>query len=562
MENKLSAKIIRVKADLKYERVLCTTHICTDQTISEVMEKNLCEFSPRDPILIDAQTGSGKTTAIYNFLIPYALSIQKNVFLLCNRVALSIQQKKEIMEITDTPLKGLLTEKGIQEQTIFGNVGVSTYHRLSSFLKDEKNKEWCDNLAFVIADEAHFFVSDAFFNNACNYILKQFVQHFSHAVRIYLSATPWDFMYPLAKAEEKYYNDINLFYHCYSQQIPLRPRAIQHFEFPRDYSSVNLNFFKNIEEIIDLIETNPNEKWMIFIDNMEKFSVFKNALEGKVSFLNANLKDTPIFHSLINNQKFEEQVLITTAVLDCGVNVRDASLKNIVVFSDDRTATIQMVGRKRLDKNEKVNVWIYDLDKQTVWSRVLEYNEFLDLEKEYDRCDSLKRANPSNTDFRNLMFKLWKHSNPAVRELFSPYEDRLYKNDLAFYYMHKKMRFYRQFLSGELYFRHTVEDWFNKPHSPIPCAPESLDLFYEQHSERFLGTEEQNELRQLILGVHDQMGYRQARTDRNNVLKHNALNSLLEKIDSPYRIESIQGYWFFVTKERVHSIFTSNQTDQ
>lgn len=558
MENKISAKIIKVKANLKYEKTLCTTHICTDQTIAEVMEKNLCEFTPRDPILIDAQTGSGKTTAIYKIIIPYALENNKNVMLLCNRVALSIQQKKEIMEITDSPLKGLLTEKGIREQTVFGNIGVLTYHRLSTFLKDEKNKKWCENLAFVISDEAHFFVSDAFFNSSCNFILKQFVQHFSHAVRIYLSATPWDFMYPLAKIEEKYFNNINLSYLCYSQQLLLKPRTIQHFEFPRDYSSVNLNFFKDVEEIIDLIEADPNEKWIVFIDNTEKFSVFKNALEGRVSFLNANLKDTPIFQSLIDNQKFEEQVLITTAVLDCGINIHDSSLKNIAVFSDDRTATIQMVGRKRLDKNEKVNVWIYDLDKQTVWNRVSEYNVYLELEKEYDRCDSCKKANPSNTDFQKLTFELWKHTNPAVRELFSPHEDRLYKNELAFYYMHKKMKFYRQILSGKIYFRHAVEDWFDKPHSPMPCAPEVLDNFYEQHSERLLGTEDQNELRQLILGVHEQLGYRQARTDRNNVLKHNALNSLLEKIDSPYRIENIQGYWFFITKERVNSIFKSN----
>ena len=73
MENKISARIIKVKANLKYEKTLCTTHICTDQTIAEVMENNLCEFNPRDPILIDAQTGSGKTTAIYNSIIPFAL---------------------------------------------------------------------------------------------------------------------------------------------------------------------------------------------------------------------------------------------------------------------------------------------------------------------------------------------------------------------------------------------------------------------------------------------------------------------------------------------------------
>lgn len=95
-------------------------------------------WNSRDPVLIDAPTGSGKSTFVRKELIPRALQANKNVLILSNRIMISTQQKKMIMEDIQSPYRGRLTEEGLQDQEDFGNVRIMTYHKLQYFLNNEE----------------------------------------------------------------------------------------------------------------------------------------------------------------------------------------------------------------------------------------------------------------------------------------------------------------------------------------------------------------------------------------------------------------------------------------
>ena len=58
-------------------------------------------------------------------------------------------------------------------------------------------------------------------------------------------------------------------------------------------------------------------------------------------------------------EKFSQQVLVSTQVIDTGINLSDYQLKNVILISDVRESFIQLLGRKRLsDDLERVNLYI------------------------------------------------------------------------------------------------------------------------------------------------------------------------------------------------------------
>ncbi len=122
-----------------------TRHMA-EQYVSNALKDEFENWNPRDPILIDAPTGSGKNTFIIKELIPKAQKMNKNILILSNRIALSVQQKILIMKSLGSPLIRQLTDEGILATDTFDNIKILTYHSLSSFLEDANNKEWCKKL--------------------------------------------------------------------------------------------------------------------------------------------------------------------------------------------------------------------------------------------------------------------------------------------------------------------------------------------------------------------------------------------------------------------------------
>ena len=60
----------------------------------------------------------------------------------------------------------------------------------------------------------------------------------------------------------------------------------------------------------------------------------------------------------MENEKFSPQVLISTSVLDNGINIKDRTVKNVVVDVFDKTEMIQMLGRIRVEQGQTINLYL------------------------------------------------------------------------------------------------------------------------------------------------------------------------------------------------------------
>lgn len=96
--------------------------------------------------------------------------------LVSNRIAVSAQQKRKILEILEKKAPEAIShitespDKEIVDKLVyFGPVCVTTYQGIHGLLhSDEDNgktvTEWFSKLKYVVFDEIHFLYSDALFN--------------------------------------------------------------------------------------------------------------------------------------------------------------------------------------------------------------------------------------------------------------------------------------------------------------------------------------------------------------------------------------------------------------
>ncbi len=116
------------------------TFRCDGANITDDLTAEVPNWTPRNPVLIDAPPGKGKTHFANQVLLETAKQAGKNVLFLVNRVGLAEQQKVAIMDVLDSPWKDCLTAKGIREIEDLGMARVMTYHRLNAFARDPANE--------------------------------------------------------------------------------------------------------------------------------------------------------------------------------------------------------------------------------------------------------------------------------------------------------------------------------------------------------------------------------------------------------------------------------------
>lgn len=522
---------IEVKIVTQYDEYIPAfyrTFYCDSGNVREALAPEVEYFTPRDPTLVVGPPGSHKTTFALLELVSRAVKSGKNVLIVLNRVALATQLKQRVLDITESPLRGCLTNKGIQATEHFGNISIITYHRLPAFVKDPANAERIRNLMYVVADEAHVITSDISFNEHCGYYLKLLTKKFQHAIRIYMTATEWDVLVPLAEAEEKNYVDnLKVVY------PGVRPREFRRYVFPVDYSHINLCFFTDLQEIKDEIHSNPKEKWLIFAGSKKEGTSLVKELGDKAIYLDADSKDTEAWYQLLQDNKFRVQVLVTTPVLDCGVNIIDENLRNVVIFTDDRTRLIQMFGRKRRKPDEEVNLFVYDLDEKTITKRQQEGHML---------CQWLDRYEEADPDGRKKMAaEIWRSPQDGLRHYFSLANGYLVPNQVAFYALKRKMHFYEELLSGKTTFRQAVTSWLGLDEKEVPeteklSLAERIEKFCEARLEQQLSDAEIEELRSLVAQIKTPNGASKTRPDRVKTIKKIAVNHRLSDIACPYRV--------------------------
>ena len=387
---------------------------CNRKWVSEIVSERFVQrMQGNTPLFIASQTGSGKTTFIFENCIPVAEKEGKKVLYLCNRTALKNQIKKEAMKdpwnnstyvdgIKVAEYKEHYTEKGLSKEHKFGLIDIYAYQEMINFSQSK-----VDEYAVVVMDEAHFFLADAKFNPFTELILDIVTDIFKHTRRIYLSATPQE-SFGVIYETEKYCHKrttIDAWQLKYNPLYNANPEAsdlhLGVIAVDEDYDYLQPRFFETVRELQELILKNSETKWLVFVRAKDMASELMKKLnlpEGDITYYDADTdKELEQYKKLIENEELAHRVTISTKVLDVGINIKTENV-NVVVFDDDPIEIKQMVGRKRVKPNtdEKVLVYFHvptikELNKRKGCAEA-DLAEYQEINEEYQRgiYDSIK----------------------------------------------------------------------------------------------------------------------------------------------------------------------------
>jgi len=359
----------------------------SDRRVSDGLENDFRTWHHQNPVLISAQTGTGKNYFIMERLIPFALETGQQVIIFSNRSALSVQQKKALLHKMQLP--DIYTNEQLEQMETFGAVSIVNYQSALNFLFPYNNglSPYVNsfNRGYVIFDEAHFFLSDALFNADTGNVFQQLLNVFSGYVRIYMTATPDNIVplinrYEASNVASRYltYEDLQRRlkkeYESYSEP------GMTVYQFPRNYLNYEVYFYADIEQLFDIIgKANHDNKWLCFINSRDRQGTIAKGLKEKYGvqvdcFDRTKKQEEKLWNSLLKGQ-LPNDILFTTIALDNGVNITDPALHNIVVDSADKVSLLQMIGRKRKKEGETVNLFIHSPSEGEVQNRLLEIKD-------------------------------------------------------------------------------------------------------------------------------------------------------------------------------------------
>ena len=290
-------------------------------------------------IILDGGTGTGKTYFILRVLAPYARLLGKRILYLCNRKKLKEQVKPEIgkRHLKDT-------------------VTAMTYQALETSLnKDSNSIPFYD---YIVADECHYFTNDALFNEYTD-ISYHYLYHQKNNVVIYISATAKIYFHWLKKTSRV------LPEHC--------------FEIPKSYDYVNGVYFYNKKflqpKVDDLLENEPDSKIIIFCNSYRVMKELHKKYGDRANYMASERAtevkefcDTDcVYGHPDGTVTFDKRLLITTKVMDNGVDIKDRSVKHIFCEIFDVDSAIQALGRKRkIDAKDTCTFYIKDYTGQAI----------------------------------------------------------------------------------------------------------------------------------------------------------------------------------------------------
>lgn len=278
--------------------------------------------------LIDAGCSAGKSTFVIKELYPFAKEQGRRILLLSNRLALKKQQ--EILA-QDTDIE-LMTYQKVEFNQYQQKIEV-----LSNYQHDDLLNR-IEEFDYLVLDEAHYLFQDASFNPRTEDIIK-IVKHYKDSkIILMMSATS-------QLLKEYYGNWIKKTYYV-----------------ERDYSYIKgLYAYTTRETVSKIIQSIPlDEKILFFSDKKKRLTQLHNLYKDSVYLESGNKDVNPVFQQIITQERFNERILLTTKVLDNGINLKDDKIKHIFIEMTDMVEFVQCLGRKRvLDSNDTVTVYFY-----------------------------------------------------------------------------------------------------------------------------------------------------------------------------------------------------------
>ena len=338
-----------------------------------------------DVVFISSPTGSGKTTFILNDLLSFLAKRGQKVLYLVNRTVLKEQLEEErnrlpfeLRKCIDVVLYQTI-ESRLSELKFDGTFLWRNYHTVQKYL----------NYDCVVCDEAHYFMMDSNYNTNTILSYKFVSDCFKNKIRIYMSATIEGIKEFIKRDSMKNIQSSWLGYRLKdtTRMELMHSGKTYNYGFQRKYENIEIGILKARDEIKELV-VNGKGKWLVFVDSKifgktlakdikaafekkakedaEKKPKKKSDEEETVVFVTSDYDmdedATEVVETIVAEGTQSPKVLITTSVLDNGINIKDIALRNVIIVADTETEFIQMLGRKRND-GTSIKLYIYRHDR-------------------------------------------------------------------------------------------------------------------------------------------------------------------------------------------------------
>lgn len=372
-------------------------------------------------ILLKAGTGQGKTSAIIEDLLPYAMERGERILYLVNRKALKIEIRQRIKKYAamhlgyagfiDCYIK-VVSYQDI-EQMLLG-VGRTVIGRGS--------------YQYVVADEIHYLDSDSQFNTNTQLTFEWLMWFDANVVRIFMSATPEtveNVIYQgIIERDEKIRNELRIDscnnawitkdenYYGYGilrvkqpilykigkyEEVSEQFVEIKNVDLQTDYSYIQPHVLTDEKAAISAIkQINEKEKILLFAPSITEGRKILDKLISEdmdVEYVDSSYRwdhETGDVYSHISiSHKSKARILISTAVIDNGIDILDPDCHNLFIFATEREAFMQMLGRRRVREGEIVNLYIMNRSKNYLQNKCAGQQEILDIYNNLRRCRDL-----------------------------------------------------------------------------------------------------------------------------------------------------------------------------
>lgn len=356
--------------------------------VTEIIGDEYKRWRGGDIVKIQTQTGSGKTHFIVNSLTSQLFEYEFNpemndkMLILCNRTNLKRQLKKDLCKKFNIKIPSTIQD--LDELEKIHNVTVMSYQTLNELIireKYEKDFNMLLNYKYIVCDEIHYVLEDSF-TTKTQYSLDVLIKEkYSQTIRIFMSAT----MDSIDETINSIFNNNQ------KGAFGTGIKEIHTYKTGIDYSYINPYYFYKDDSLINrIVNDKTDEKWIIFISDIKNGRNLKKELNDNginSEFIHAKSRSKEI-DNIIMDEKFNCKVLITTTILNNGVNINDEKVKHIVCKSYNLTTFIQEVGRVRVDINNpyEINLYLPTINKK----------QWLGIRKTYD--DIIKECTLLVTD--------------------------------------------------------------------------------------------------------------------------------------------------------------------
>lgn len=332
--------------------------------VSEVIKpEDVRQWKENDVITIKAGTGMGKSYFIKNRLYAHAIQEGKKILMLIHRSE-SVKQFKEELE----------------QDGKSNHIDVMTYQKIDNIYQYKGTFDF-SQYKYIVCDESQYFIEDASFNKTTDLSLNAILNN-KETIKIFMSAT--------GEYIERYIKNY---------------RKIKTIDYKLDinYDFINnLYFFnkdKTMEEMAQRL-INENKKAIIFIQSAEKAYKLHEKLKENTIFNcsksnrdYAKYVDRSTIDEILKNERFEKNILITTTVMDSGINIIDNEIKNVIIDVEDINTLIQCMGRRRIDwnlENDGINVFVKNINNNKLGGKITQLYKKIEKAKYFKEHGATK----------------------------------------------------------------------------------------------------------------------------------------------------------------------------